>query len=163
MDYVDYNVPFIRILMNQPVLFQVFEGCGKVHVEGPSLRKGRSSASRWFKGIFRQISNDHCYYIHKIVVWSHAEHRHEFRFKVWSTTNLHKILGHFELVLFFCFPLVKYCETHLQVTPKGNQVVWFSAMLHLLAKPQAILELILESWSIFLKQEPRFSLKRNTS
>ena len=37
MAYVDYNVPFIRILMNQPVLLAVFEGCGKVHVEGPSL------------------------------------------------------------------------------------------------------------------------------
>ena len=85
------------------VIFQVFEVCGKVHVEGPSLRKGRSSAGRWFKGFFRQILNDHCYHIHKIVVWSQAEHRHEFRFKVWNISNLHKILGHFSCVFLFPF------------------------------------------------------------
>lgn len=102
VDYVDYNVPFIRILMNQPVLtwFMLYSRYLKVAERSMFFRPltpqksiiGRPLVQGFF---FRQISNDHCYHIHKIVVWSQAEHRHEFRFKVWNTTNLHKILGHF--------------------------------------------------------------------
>lgn len=156
---MDYNVPFIRILMNQPVLtwFMLYSRYLKVAERSMFFRPltpQKSIIGRpLVQGFFRQISNHHCYYIHKILVWSQAEHRHEFRFKVWNTTNLHKIFR----TLFLCFSVSLWWNIVKQIfrwlQRAENQVVWFweksSAMLHLLAKPQAISDAISESWSMF--------------